>query len=265
VSAGYDVTVYEARNRVGGRVISFDDFVPHKHVEGGGELIGSNHATWVAYKDRFKLEFLDVTEDKDHEAPIVLNGQKLSSEESDKLWEEMTAALNMMNKEAAAVGDPFQPWKTRDAEVLDRRTLSSWIQTLNVSPLCKTGIDTQMIANNGMRTEWQSWLGNLAMVKGGGLEKFWTDSEVYRCAGGNQSLAKKLLAAWARIACSCGRRCAASISRIAIASRSRSPPVRPSRPTMSSSRCRRRSGTRSASSRRCAWNWRRRWARTSNT
>src|SRR5262249_10864883 len=191
---GYDVTVYEARNRVGGRVISFSDFVPNKVVEGGGELIGSNHPTWVAYKDRFKLDFLDVTEDKDHEAPIVLGGRKLASEESDKLWEEMTAALNQINKEAAIVGDPFQPWKTRDAEVLDRRTLSSWIQSLNVSPLCKQGIDTQMSANNGVRTEWQSFLGNLAMVKGGGLEKYWTDSEVYRCAGGNQSLAKKLLA-----------------------------------------------------------------------
>lgn len=193
-SAGYDVTVYEARNRVGGRVLSFTDFVPNKVVEGGGELIGSNHPTWVSYKERFKLEFLDVVEDKDHEAPIVLGGTRLSSDESDKLWEEMTAALNLINKEAAAVGDPYQPWKTRDAEILDRRTLSSWIQSLNVSPLCKTGIDTQMSANNGVRTEWQSYLGNLAMVKGGGLEKYWTDSEVYRCAGGNASLARKLLA-----------------------------------------------------------------------
>ncbi len=194
VSAGYDVTVYEARNRVGGRVISFNDFVPNKNVEGGGELIGSNHPTWVSYKERFKLDFLDITEDKDHEAPIVLNGQKLSSDESDKLWEEMKAALSLMNKDAATVGDPFQPWKTRDAEQLDRRTVWSWIQALNVSPVCKAGIDAQVMANNGVRTEWQSYLGHLAMVKGGGLEKYWTDSETYRCKGGNQSLARKLLA-----------------------------------------------------------------------
>jgi monoamine oxidase len=44
-------------------------------------------------------------------------------------------------------------------------------------------------------TEWQSYLGNLAMWKGGGLEKYWTDSEVFRCRGGNQQLATKLLAA----------------------------------------------------------------------
>ena len=52
-----------------------------------------------------------------------------------------------------------------------------------------------MTADNGVVTEWQSYLANLAMVKGGGLEKYWTDSEVYRCAGGNQQLATKFVQA----------------------------------------------------------------------
>jgi len=37
VKAGYDVTVLEARPRVGGRVVSFN-MVPGKVTEGGGEL-----------------------------------------------------------------------------------------------------------------------------------------------------------------------------------------------------------------------------------
>ena len=52
-----------------------------------------------------------------------------------------------------------------------------------------------MTADNGVVTEWQSYLANLAMVKGGGLEKYWNESEVYRCKGGNQQLARKLVAA----------------------------------------------------------------------
>lgn len=192
-AAGYDVTVLEARNRIGGRVISFSDFVPKKFVEGGGELIGSNHPSWVNYKERFKLEFLDVEEEADFEAPIVLNGKKLTAAESEKLWEELDAAANLMNKDAANVGDPFQPWKMKGAEGLDRRTLASWIQSIDASPLCKEALDAQLMADNGVSCEWQSYLGNLAMVKGGGLEKFWTDSEVYRCKGGNQSLAVRLL------------------------------------------------------------------------
>src|ERR1700754_4924408 len=100
--AGYEVTVVEARNRVGGRVLSFSDLVPGKNVEGGGELIGSNHPTWVAYKDKFGLEFIDVTESED-EAPIYLDGKKLSAEDGEKLWEEMEKILNGLNEQALKI------------------------------------------------------------------------------------------------------------------------------------------------------------------
>lgn len=191
--AGYDVTVVEARNRVGGRVISFSDIVPGKNVEGGGELIGSNHPAWVGYAKQFKLEFLDVGEE-DAEFPIVLNGKRLTGDESEALWEEMEAAFKPLLADAAGI-DADRPWTAANAEALDKRTLGSWIEGLSVSPLCKAGIDAMMTADNGVVTDWQSYLGNLAMWKGGGLEKYWTDSEAYRCRGGNQQLAAKFVAA----------------------------------------------------------------------
>lgn len=190
---GYDVTVVEARNRVGGRVISFSDMVPGKNVEGGGELIGSNHPTWMSYGKQFKLSFLDVGEE-DAEFPIVLNGKRLTADESEKLWEEMEAAFKPLLEDAAKI-DADRPWTAPNAAALDKRTLGSWIEGLSVSPLCKAGIDAMMTADNGVVTDWQSYLGNLAMWKGGGLEKYWTDSEVFRCRGGNQQLATKLVAA----------------------------------------------------------------------
>ena len=191
--AGYDVTVVEARNRVGGRVISFSDIVPGKNVEGGGELIGSNHPTWMGYGKQFKLDFLDVGEE-DAEFPILLNGKRLTSDESEKLWEEMEAAFKPLLEDAAKI-DADRPWTAANAAALDKRTLGSWIEGLSVSPLCKAGIDAMMTADNGVVTDWQSYLGNLAMWKGGGLEKYWTDSEVFRCRGGNQQLATKLVGA----------------------------------------------------------------------
>jgi monoamine oxidase len=190
-AAGYDVTVVEARNRVGGRVISFHDLVPAKTVEGGAELIGSNHPAWIAYRDRFKLSFLDVTENEDAESPIVLGGRRLSKAESDELWETMQAAFNTILADAARV-DPHQPWVSPGAEALDRRSLASWIASLDTTPLCRQGLDAIMVADNGVQTAWQSYLGNLAMIKGHGLEKYWTETEVFRCAGGNQQLAEKL-------------------------------------------------------------------------
>jgi monoamine oxidase len=48
IAAAYDVTVLEARDRISGRVITFDNFIPGRFVEGGGELIGANHPLWAA-------------------------------------------------------------------------------------------------------------------------------------------------------------------------------------------------------------------------
>ena len=187
---GYDITVVEARNRVGGRVISFSDLVPGRIVEGGGELIGSNHPAWVAYAKQFKLEFLDVTEE-DAEFPIILNGKRLTADESEAMWEGMEKTFNMILGDAAKVTDPSEPWRTPNAESLDRRTLASWIESTPTTPLGKAALHAMMTADNGVVTSWQSYLGNLAMIKGGGLEKYWSDSEVYRCKGGNQQLAER--------------------------------------------------------------------------
>ena len=191
--AGYDVTVVEARNRVGGRVISFSDLVPGKNVEGGAELIGTNHPAWVSYAERFKLEFLDVGEE-DLEAPVILDGTRLSAEASEALWEELETAFNTIVVDAAKV-DADEPWTAAGAEALDRRTLADWIDKADASPVCKRALRTMMTADNGVVTEWQSYLGNLAMVKGGGLERYWEETEVYRCKGGNQQLAHQFVKA----------------------------------------------------------------------
>lgn len=195
--AGSDVTVLEARNRLGGRVLSFRDLVPGGTMEGGAELIGTNHPIWNAYKEQLKLTFLDVT-DEDGDAPIVLNGRRLSATQAEALWEEMSAALSGLNADAASIPDPFEAWTAPSARAWDQRSLAEWIAAQPVSDLCKAGIDAQMVGDNGVATAWQSYLGNLSMVRGGGVEKFWTETEVYRCAGGSQQLAQQLAAAVGR-------------------------------------------------------------------
>jgi monoamine oxidase len=148
----------------------------------------------VGYAKQFKLDFLDVTEE-DLEFPIMLNGKRLSGDESEQLWEEIETAFNTIVADAAKVPDADRPWTTPNAAELDKRTLASWIAAMPSSALCKEAMHTMMMADNGVVPEWQSYLGNLAMVKGGGLEKYWTESEVYRCKGGNQQLATRLAAA----------------------------------------------------------------------
>ena len=192
--AGYDVTVVEARNRVGGRVITFSDLVPGKVVEGGGELVGTNHPQWIRYAERFKLELVEAAE-VDAEAPIVLGGKRLSSDESDELWEEMETAFEQIDADGKSIANPLEPWTAPNADALDKRSLASWIDGLGASPLCKQALHTLMMADNGVIAAAQSYLGDLAMIQGGGgASRYWNESETHRCGGGNQQLARKFAA-----------------------------------------------------------------------
>jgi len=190
-AADIEVVVLEARNRVGGRVVTFTDMVPGKTVEGGGELIGSNHPTWLAYADRFNLRMLPVSDLEDLSYPIVLDGVRLTDDEAEALYLEMTQALLLVNYDAAQV-NAEQPWTSPFAKELDRRSTAEWLDELRASDRCKRAIRAQLTADNGVPLERQSYLANLAAVKGGGVDRYWTDSEVFRCAGGNQQLAERL-------------------------------------------------------------------------
>ena len=196
-SVGYDVTVVEARERISGRVISFNDkigtgaFVPGKNVEGGGELIGNNHPCWVHYAQKFGLGFIDVTV-SELESPIIIEGKRLNEEESNKLWEEMDKVFNRMNDDARAV-DVDQPWNTPNAAALDKMSIKDWLlKQQDVDDFTRRACDVQIASDNGQTIDKQSYLGMLASIKGGDCERYWTDSEVYRCDGGNMQLAHKL-------------------------------------------------------------------------
>jgi monoamine oxidase len=190
LSVGYEITVIEARDRIGGRVITFDRFVPGRYVEGGGELIGRNHPTWIAYAKKFGLEFLEIT-DTDAASPIVIGGKLLSHKDAERLWEEMEEASKLMNQDAERVVAD-EPWNTSNARALDKRSVEDWLNSIHVPALAKKGFAAQLVADNGVPLGRQSYLGQIALVKGGGVEKYWTETEAFHCKGGNQQLAEKL-------------------------------------------------------------------------
>ncbi|MCB9844649.1 MAG: FAD-dependent oxidoreductase [Phycisphaeraceae bacterium] len=193
---GVDVRVFEARRRIGGRVRSFNmqlggEFVPGRNVEGGGELIGSNHPLWITYADAFNLSLIEVTEEADADSPIVLGGRVISGEESLALYEQMEGAVGAWSRLAEPI-NAEEPWRSPDAVALDRQTVAQRIASLETSAMARAALAAQLAGDNAQAIERQSFLGLLAPIRAGGLDAYWTDSETHRCAGGNEQLARKL-------------------------------------------------------------------------
>jgi monoamine oxidase len=190
LAIGYDVTVLEARDRVSGRVITLTNFVPGRWVEGGGELIGSNHLTWAAYAKKFDLEFLDVPE-TGLEGPVIIDDKLLSDGETADLWQAMDEVLESIADDAKPVNDD-KPWETQGAEALDRMTITQKILAADVPELAKNALIGDFISETGVPPDRQGYLALLAAVKAGSIEQDWTDTKQFRCKGGNQQLAYRL-------------------------------------------------------------------------
>lgn len=186
--AGVQVTVLEARPRVGGRVHSLDTLVPKQKVEAGAELIGLNHPTWLAYAKEFDLTLNELPESDEANSPILLNGRRLLGEEVAQLWSGLDKVLQSMNGDARGINRQ-QPWLSPNAKALDEQSLKEASRRWPGSPLEREAA-MAMIANDmNCWPDRYSHLAMLASIAGGGIEAFWTESEIYRCASGNQSLA----------------------------------------------------------------------------
>lgn len=193
-----DVTVFEARDRFGGRVWSKkkDSGI----VEAGGELIGYNHPIWLSLAKRFELGLSVITSDSNFDAldldmPLLLGGEKPSGNQLERMYHEMDHAFKTISRQAAEI-DPRKPWLAKDAKDLDDRTLGEWIDRLDCSKLTKLAIHEQMSNDQGVPTHEQSFLANLAVISGGRMkdqaDAFFIQTETLRCSEGNQQLAIRL-------------------------------------------------------------------------
>jgi monoamine oxidase len=193
-----DVTVFEARDRFGGRV--FSKRKTSGIVEAGGELIGYNHPLWLSLAKRFELGLSVITSDTNFDAlhldmPLYLDGHKLSEDQMNRVYREMDKANKSISRQAATI-DPDKPWLAKGANKLDLKPVSKWIAGLRCSKLTTLAITEQFSNDGGQPTDEQSFLANLAVIAGGRMKNqadaFFTQTETLRCSEGNQELAIRL-------------------------------------------------------------------------
>lgn len=140
--AGWQVTVLEARDRVGGRVQTLRTFKHGLVAEGGGEFIEEHHTRMIALAKEFNIPLASSgswqAQDKDWgsfdgKAGLVADAKFWGFDfagDVQRGWEAM-AELSQR------VPNPYQPQTADKAQDLDSKSASDWIDSLDLHPLTK--------------------------------------------------------------------------------------------------------------------------------
>jgi monoamine oxidase len=190
VQNGATVTVLDSTSRPGGRVLTDRSFIEGRNIELGAEFIGTNHPTWLNYAQRFEIPLLEA-EEFEGDTVVQVGGKLIKGEAADKLYEEIDAFVAEEIALARDI-DPIRPWTSPRAAELDMESYADFVERSNLSADAKKLLITVATADNGVEAREQSLLAYLAMVAGGGYEKYYTDSEIYRADGGNDRLARAM-------------------------------------------------------------------------
>jgi monoamine oxidase len=162
--AGWQTTVLEARNRVGGRVVTVrDGFSGGQYAEGGGEFIEDFHHRMLAFVREFNLSLDPIgvqgddwvrwvaLEGKSGQADdLNMWGMNINDEEA-KIW----TALAELGKQ---VPDPEHPHDSPQAATLDNQSIADWLNTLDVHSLAKKVFIARMRSEYTVEPECQSLL-----------------------------------------------------------------------------------------------------------
>jgi monoamine oxidase len=148
----------------------------------------------LAYAKQFGLSLNELPEGEEADSPILINGRRLLGKDVALLWSALDQVLQSMNGDARTINRQ-QPWLSANAKQLDGQSLAQASQRWPGSPLARQAA-MAMIANDmNCLPDRFSYLAMLASIAAGGVEAFWSESENFRCATGNQSLAHALAGA----------------------------------------------------------------------
>jgi monoamine oxidase len=196
----FPVTVYES-SRIGGRVYSVRDVIPGRTVEKGGELIGMNHPCWIDLAQAFGLGLSVITsEDQASAAGLELSlflDEKISPQRAKCLYDDMNRTLSLLWEDARTILDKYKPWNALNAAEWDKMTVAQKFERelrIEKGSLLWKALEVELSNDNVAPLEKQSYLGLLSLIRGGAFTEdddnaYWTQSEVYRCENGNDTLA----------------------------------------------------------------------------
>ncbi|MFN3492531.1 MAG: flavin monoamine oxidase family protein, partial [Anaerolineales bacterium] len=194
--AGLNVTVLEARSRVGGRVFSLREFSNGLVAEGGGEFVDYKHTRMIALAKEFNLRLGSLggwrAETGDwglfRNKAGLLRDEKIwganLEDEYQKMWSSLASLANLVN-------DTSSPQNAPNAKELDAKNVADWINGQNVHPIAKELFVCHIRSEYTCEPENFSFLDfarNAALYYSNPEE----DKPNYRIIGGNDLLPKAI-------------------------------------------------------------------------
>ncbi|MDC8011443.1 flavin monoamine oxidase family protein [Tahibacter soli] len=189
--AGVGATVYEAQNRIGGRILSLaGHFADGQVCELGGELIDTGHARMRALADEFGLPLDDLagTETPGHDDTWYFGGAHRSEHEIIAAFAPIAQALA---RDQAILGDVDITYRTPgDAAAFDRLSIAQWFDANGVSGWMRTLLDVAYTTEMGLECDEQSALNLLTFIDAGtdAFRIFGESDERYHVRGGNDRI-----------------------------------------------------------------------------
>jgi len=186
--AGVRVALYEAQERVGGRMLSLrGHFADGQVCELGGELVDSGHARLRALAAELGLVLDDLAEDPTAAYGDVWfhGGRRYSEAEILRAFAPLAHAIE---RDAAKLPDEQITYAAPGgAEALDRQTLTQWLDRNGADGWLRALIEVAYTTEMGLECEEQSALNFLTFIDPGtdAFRIFGASDERFHVRGGN--------------------------------------------------------------------------------
>jgi monoamine oxidase len=160
--AGVPVRIFEAQNRIGGRMLSLRDHFPDGQVaELGGELIDTGHTHLRALARELGLELNDLHAAETMEPEVWhFDGRPIGEVELVEAYRPVAARITA-DLEALHSLEAW-PWASysspNGAEALDHTSLAEWLAAVDMEPWFRRLLDVGFTTEYGLEADRQSVL-----------------------------------------------------------------------------------------------------------
>jgi monoamine oxidase len=213
-----EIVLFEARNRLGGRVFSNRAFAEGRVIEFGAELVGANHPVWLGLARDLGVGLMTRTGEGDFgvldlRMKVRIDGKDIDDKTARKLTDDMTAVFKAIGKDADKITDAARPWKQPELKKFDGMSVADKLTRptpdglgLKKDQLLFRGLELLIVNDLLSPLANINYLGLLCLVKAGRFatdkEKdrdedylgYWQQTEVFRCVDGCQALVEKMVA-----------------------------------------------------------------------